>query len=86
MTKIPQATKDAWLPLLEGGTLPQTTSKLFNADTGGYCCLGVLAKAQGASFFHEEIEGEDEDGHGRVRFQARKHSFAEIAQIIREDL
>lgn len=46
--KIPQATKDLWLPALEGGTFKQCSGSLY--DGYGYCCLGVLGVADGKQF------------------------------------
>ncbi len=70
LPKIPQATKDAWLPLLTSGTLKQARNKLclLDGSTGkpaGYCCLAVLAVSQGANAYFEVDEGAssyDEDG------------------------
>lgn len=66
MTKIPQETKDRWLPLLRGGELKQSTGRLF--DGFGYCCLGVYAKACGATFVPEieSTEDDDDDDGGNV--------------------
>jgi hypothetical protein len=60
--KIPQETKDRWLPLLESGEVKQASGALFNDCIHGYCCLGVYAKACGARFFREEIPVETSDG------------------------
>lgn len=62
-TKIPQETKDLWLPLLESGELTQARCALYNDGSNGYCCLGLYAKACGASFYRETCAGDpDDDG------------------------
>jgi hypothetical protein len=60
MDKIPQTTKDLWLPLLRSPTTKQCTGHLY--DGSGYCCLGVYAKAAGATFVPGIIEEEDDEG------------------------
>lgn len=60
MTIIPQETKDRWLPLLKATTTKQCTGHLYDGD--GYCCLGVYAKACGATFVPEINSEEDDDG------------------------
>lgn len=61
-TKIPQETKDRWLPLLEDG-LTQARRALYDDGVNGYCCLGVYAKACGATFYREtiEVEGSEDE-------------------------
>lgn len=58
MERIPDTTKDVWLPWLEQKGLMQATGKLFNGT--GYCCLGVYALARGAAFIKEDDEVDDE--------------------------
>lgn len=70
--------RDKWCDMLADTTLLQVTGKLYgeakmidrtNAPGGaavnqyGYCCLGVLARSQGASFEFETVTETDEDGH-----------------------
>lgn len=58
MERIPDATKNVWLPLLEGGELKQAVGALRSGL--GYCCLGVYALACGATFTKEDDEVDDE--------------------------
>lgn len=58
MERIPDATKNVWLPLLEGGELKQAVGALRSGL--GYCCLGVYALACGAAFTKEDDEADDE--------------------------
>jgi hypothetical protein len=38
-----------WIDALRSGRYKQGESMLYNNTTHGYCCLGVLARLQGAS-------------------------------------
>lgn len=64
--RLPQGTKDLWLPLLESGTLEQAIGALMldveNNGFEGYCCLGVLAKAAGCTFVRQTHTSETDDG------------------------
>lgn len=60
-TKIPQTTKDMWLPLLESGELTQARQSLYDDGKNGYCCLGIYAKACGASFHIDTLDEGTED-------------------------
>lgn len=33
-----------WAKALESGKYKQTTGELYNGDSGGHCCLGVLCR------------------------------------------
>lgn len=66
--------KVAWCALLADPTIAQTTGKLYGersdsdrardgkVDRYGFCCLGVLAKSQGASFEYEMVTKTDDEG------------------------
>lgn len=43
--QLPFYTK--WINALESGKYFRAEESLFDEDTGGYCCLGVLSKVQG---------------------------------------
>lgn len=76
--KMHDVPKAAWCELLNDPTILQVTGKLYGpvkvaqqlplppniVATGqhGYCCLGVLAKSQGASFEFEQVTEHGEDG------------------------
>jgi hypothetical protein len=64
--KITPEAKELWLPQLEGGTLPQATHALY--DGYGYCCLGVFARAKGASFFEADDDDEAASITGKTEF------------------
>lgn len=40
--KMPKETLDKWLAALRSGEYKQTREKLYDSETGGFCCLGVL--------------------------------------------
>lgn len=42
-------TKRNWLKALRSGKFKQGRHTLFDSDTGGHCCLGVLCSIEGAS-------------------------------------
>lgn len=50
-------TKRNWLKALRSGKFKQGRHALFDPDTGGYCCLGVLCSIEGAS--NRKLEGGD---------------------------
>jgi hypothetical protein len=41
-TKMKPEIKAEWLDALRSGEYQQASGKLYDAQTGGYCCLGVL--------------------------------------------
>ena len=43
-----KAIKEKWIKALRSGRYKQGIQQLYNPSTKGYCCLGVLAKIQGA--------------------------------------
>lgn len=47
-----QEFKDGWLNALRSGVYAQAQGYLYLADTGGYCCLGVLCRTMGATWGH----------------------------------
>ncbi len=58
--KINAADKALWTAALDSGEHEQATGHLF--DGKGYCCLGVLAKVKGCSFFLGTHTEEDDEG------------------------
>lgn len=40
--KLPKKIKRKWLKALRSGEYKQARSTLYNPDTAGFCCLGVL--------------------------------------------
>lgn len=40
--KLPKKIKTKWLRALRSGTYKQTKGRLYNPETAGFCCLGVL--------------------------------------------
>lgn len=66
--KIEPSAKEAWLAALESGDFPQGRGALYRPGTGrGYCCLGLFAKLQGASFepimeTQDIVDEDDEPG------------------------
>lgn len=72
--KMHEDAKVAWCELLADPTIAQATGKLYGErsasdrardgreDQYGFCCLGVLAKSQGATFEFGTEADEDEDG------------------------
>lgn len=66
MFKIQEEARAEWLAALRSGKYRQATGALKNADTKGYCCLGVACVVQGIPaviskddnyvFFEEEHE------------------------------
>jgi hypothetical protein len=49
--------KQRWIEALESGEYRQTSGHLHDEE-GGYCCLGVLCKAAGATFYGDNNIGE----------------------------
>lgn len=75
--KMKEAPKAAWCAMLNEPGLLQVTGKLYGEITPaerrhawpgsaacgyGYCCLGVFARSQGASFEFEQVIEQGEDG------------------------
>lgn len=44
---IATSLKEKWLKMLRGGRYKQTDSNLYSKHNNGYCCLGLLCKANG---------------------------------------
>ena len=53
--------KERWLRALRSGEYSQGRGQLFDPETGGYCCLGVLAQEEGWLRDDGSIESPDNE-------------------------
>lgn len=58
-SKMDPEIKNIWTTALRSGNYEQTKSMLHNPISGGYCCLGVLAKVAGLKI--------DDAGYGIIK-------------------
>ena len=72
--KIDSDIKEKWVCALRSGEYNQTQSQLHNSITGGYCCLGVLAKLTGMQM--------DINGHGIVNEHGVGEGYGPLRAII----
>lgn len=61
--KMPKAIKRKWLRALRSGTYKQAKHRLYDHQTAGFCCLGVLQHcvSGGMVEMEEEVEGSEDE-------------------------
>lgn len=82
---IDKAAGKVWTEQLDSGQYEQCSGHLKDAVDGGYCCLGIFAKAMGAEEVPVMEDGDDEDEQGDLIEVVSRYDFEVNGEEVNSD-